>query len=443
MSSLYGFTAVVTRLIERGADVNIKNKQGATPLSAALSRHHHDIVQLLIEAGAGVDGVGDTSIHAAVQSNNMRLVRKMVTRDNVNTPGPDHQTPLHFSMSGSADLVQYLLELGADTNSRVDSTLATPLHMAALRGRVDLVPLLLDHGAKLDPRAGDSLYGATPLYLAAQNGHIKVVKGLVDAGADVNSRLRKMDVTPLFISSERGHGRVVRLLLGSGASVNIRNWNGVTALGVAALSARDDVVKMLLEAGAEVNSRDNDGNSVLSNIILQPDISREHVKVVEILVEAGADPNIRNKEDNFPLMMLAQRDNDAEDEKIIGKLASLLIDSGAQTELVRLNKISGVRDTVLGEAVRSENLELIKILLEANTDVNVPINEKTDNLTPLGYALKIKNQKLMKLLLEKNVEKCFIASDTNDLSDCVDLAVSSRNSEIINLITNKRFKDEL
>ena len=143
------------------------------------------------------------------------------------------------------------------------------------------------------------------------------------------------------------------------------------------------------------------------------------------------------------MMMLAQRDDDAEDEKIIGKLASLLIDSGAQTELVRLNKISGVRDTVLGEAVRSENLELIKILLEANTDVNVPINEKTDNLTPLGYALKIKNQKLMKLLLEKNVEKCFIASDTNDLNDCVDLAVSSRNSEIINLITNKRFKDEL
>ena len=54
-----------------------------------------------------------------------------------------------------------------------------------------------------------------------------------------------------------------------GAKVNIRNWNGVTALGVAAMSGQEEIVEMLLEAGAEVNTRDNEGNTVILNIITQ------------------------------------------------------------------------------------------------------------------------------------------------------------------------------
>ena len=132
------------------------------------------------------------------------------------------------------------------------STHATPLHMAALRGRADVIALLLSRGCYVQPRAGDSLYGATPLYLAAQNGNLEAVRLLLEAGADVNCFLRRMNVTPLFIASERGHKEVVRLLLRHGASPRVRNWNGMTALGVAALAGNKHVVNFLIEAGQRV-----------------------------------------------------------------------------------------------------------------------------------------------------------------------------------------------
>ena len=108
-------------------------------------------------------------------------------------------------------------------------------------------------GANVDAKAADALHRATPLYLAAQNGHKRVVEELVKGGADVNCRLWQMAVTPLFAASERGHQGTVTELLKLGASPHSRNWNGVTALGVAALAGHVKVVKDLLAAGAQVN----------------------------------------------------------------------------------------------------------------------------------------------------------------------------------------------
>eukprot|EP00091_Calanus_sinicus_P008618 TRINITY_DN20758_c0_g1_i1.p1 TRINITY_DN20758_c0_g1~~TRINITY_DN20758_c0_g1_i1.p1 ORF type:complete len:248 (-),score=61.26 TRINITY_DN20758_c0_g1_i1:123-866(-) len=206
-------------------------------------------------------------------------------------------------------IVKILLDNGADVNCLVKSTLATPLHMAALHGRVDVARLLLKHGANLEPRGSDKLYGAAPLYLAAQNGNLDMVEELIDAGADVNCRLRKIGVTPLFVAAERGHSGVVSALIKENATPHARNWNGVTALGVAAMASRMDIVEDLLLAGAEVNSRDNEGNSIMMNCIATEESSTPSInpQVILQLLKAGADPNIKNKEEYFHFLVWLMR----------------------------------------------------------------------------------------------------------------------------------------
>ncbi|CAK6436896.1 unnamed protein product [Pipistrellus nathusii] len=86
---------------------------------------------------------------------------------------------------------------------------SSPLHIAALHGRADLIPLLLKHGANVGARNANQ---AVPLHLACQQGHFQVVKYLLDSNAKPN----KKDVsgsTPLIYACASGHHEVAALLL--------------------------------------------------------------------------------------------------------------------------------------------------------------------------------------------------------------------------------------
>jgi len=441
VASGYGYKDVVRRLLQLKADPNITNRQGATPLSFAITRGNHDIVTMLIKAGAISTDDEDTDIpstlHAAVQSKSLSLVKEIFKSNDrdtsdklVNAKAVDDQTPLHFSVKGPIKIVKFLLEHGANVNSVVKSTLATPLHMAALHGRADIARVLLKHGAKLEPRGSDKLYGATPLYLAAQNGNIDVVQELIEAGADVNCRLRKIGITPLFIAAERGHKDIVTLLLEEEATPHARNWNGVTALGVAAIGNRRDIVQELLLAGAEVNTRDNEGNSIIMNCVHSEDLSKVNPQIVKQLLNAGADPNIKNKKGDFPILSLVENSHVAED--IILQWLILLLGNHAKVDNQATRTIAGkeFKETALVAATRQGYTEVVKVLLEFGASVDIPVNG--DDLLPLGLSIQLKHLNLARVFFENGARHCY--ADSRPLDRCVDIAVGSRDFEIIQLV---------
>nr|KAF6285197.1 ankyrin repeat domain 27 [Myotis myotis] len=125
---------------------------------------------------------------------------------------------------------------------------SSPLHVAALHGRADLIPLLLKHGANVAARNANQ---AVPLHLACQQGHFQVVKYLLDSNAKPN----KKDVsgnTPLMYACSSGHHEVAALLLQHGASINASNNKGNTALHEAVIEKHVFVVELLLLHGASV-----------------------------------------------------------------------------------------------------------------------------------------------------------------------------------------------
>ena len=146
-------------LIQKKADVNAPQADGATALHWAVYRDNLQAVDLLIAAGANV---------------------KVANREGV--------TPLAMATSvrQCLPIVERLLKAGADAKERGPNG-ETLLMFAARNGRVDLVKRLVAAG--VDVNAREMLRGTTALMWAAEQHHPDAVKALLEAGADPGDRL--------------------------------------------------------------------------------------------------------------------------------------------------------------------------------------------------------------------------------------------------------------
>lgn len=99
---------------------------------------------------------------------------------------PKQATSLYYAASfGIGHVVQALLEQGAEVNAEGGRLGATAFHAAALRGHVEIMDILLKHGA--DPNKLDTIK-KTSLHSAALSGNIEVIKYLLDNGADPEAK---------------------------------------------------------------------------------------------------------------------------------------------------------------------------------------------------------------------------------------------------------------
>jgi ankyrin repeat protein len=238
-------------LVRGGADLNLPDPDGVTPLILALMNIHWDTARCLIEAGADVnrwDFYGRTPLYAAVDMNTLPKGR------HVDLPALDDTTGLQ--------VITMLLARGANPNAQLKLRVphrqipydrytepllnigATPLLRAAKAGDVPVVRLLLAHGALADLA---NFNGDTPLMAAVGKGWInaptrgafyteeealQVYALLRAAGANVNARTH-FDETPLHSAALRGWNRIVKKLVADGAELDAADHNGLTPLDFA------------------------------------------------------------------------------------------------------------------------------------------------------------------------------------------------------------------
>jgi ankyrin repeat protein len=130
-------------------------------------------------------------------------------------------------MSGNlAEVKRLVIDCGIDPNAREDDKSATPLHAAAESGSPEVVEFLLEHGADLNAR---DKYGDTPLHYAAAFGHPETVRLLLERGTDPNIR-NKYGATPLHYAVWFCNVDAARVLLDYGADPTIRDKDGRTPL---------------------------------------------------------------------------------------------------------------------------------------------------------------------------------------------------------------------
>ena len=208
---------VVQVLIDAGADIDIQNNEGRSPLLSACVEGTFDTVKMLVRAGAEVratDDEGVTCLHYAARRRDTETVRYLVglPEVDVNYGDAHNHTALHrAALNADTDVVQVLIDAGADIDTQNSEEGRSPLHSACVRGALGVVKMLVRAGAGV---RATSENGDTCLILAAYFGHTETVRYLVGfPEVELNYRDTENNYTALQYAMEGKHTDVAQVLM--------------------------------------------------------------------------------------------------------------------------------------------------------------------------------------------------------------------------------------
>lgn len=325
--SLLGFAlsdnknhALVSKLIENGADVNFSDKHGYTPLMYAVKYPY--MVEYLLQNGANVhqkDNQGETALHKSINS----LV--------------DYETVL------------LLLEAGADVNCQNKDGLTPFSKIMVLKDCFMKGAILRGFGADISLKDKN---GKTALDLAKENASEEIYRKALNlpsekalaAASEKWATLKQEGVLPEKVwmyAAEKGDAGLLYVLLKEGFDVNYQDPNsGQTALHKVFFSSSIEAISVLFEHGADVNKQDKKGTTglmifarhagsiswcgwALRLCLLQnPDLSIQdcmgysalhHVahmtdrRAIEMLVQSGADVTLKDQNGHTPADVYVSR----------------------------------------------------------------------------------------------------------------------------------------
>lgn len=288
-------------LIGAGANVNIKEADdGTMPLNMAAGKGFTSISELLIEKGATLDSRGrngQTPLHYAAIAGQIQEMQLLLAKGaDIDAKTFSGATPLIMSAQTSQPAAILLVNSNAQVNVK-DNAGHSALWFSVLHSLRECTSALLAKSA--DPNIQDRV-GTTVLMLAIENGDDTTCELLVKAKADLDIP-NVEGYTALHHVIFKQNQRALELLLDAGANPNLKDNRSLTALEYAsgasdvdksgisrqASSTQIDAMKVLLKHGAEI------GNAIW--------IALNHPEALKLLLEAKADPNVKSKEGRTPL----------------------------------------------------------------------------------------------------------------------------------------------
>lgn len=366
--------STLSLLVENGADCNARNKEGVTPLAAAVTMNMTDQITFYVQHGADINAadVNGFSPLTLALSQNIDTLKSLIIPENVNSIDSNGNTPLHTAVLKNAtlEMVSYIADLCKDIDARnADGNSA--LYLAIQKNRKDIGALLLNKDADI---FSTNTKNYSPLRLALTMGGdvsdwIITSKTIVATDGSGN--------TALHYAAEWELGTAILTLVEKGANVNARNANGETPLMSAVKTNDTAIVDLLLESGASYEARDNLGSTALHIAVRW-----EAKAVAEDLIAKGIEIDAQNTSGITPLAEAA----------LTGKreMAVVLLEKGANPNATDANGRS-----ILINAIRGKNIDLISLMLSSGA---VPGIQEMDGRNASHEAVLTENVEIINMI---------------------------------------------
>lgn len=390
-----GNKEMVKFLLDSGADVNSVDAVGMNSLFYASYNGDYEMVKILIDAGIDLkhlDDNGDSALRYSINGKNFEIMKLLIEKgSDIYLINYENQSmwSFVFSEGGNLEMLQYLVEVvGLDLEKRENSANeATPLHLASIGNKPEVVEYLLNKGAEVNSKSCKS-EEVTPLFYAAHSGNLNIVKLLIGAGATQHFNHLKTKQSPFDIAIQQKHLDVAKYLLEKGAEANNVTEEGyypltylilfnketpeslelfkdlleryvkagldldnIKAVQKAVLNGNIEMLKLLKEKGANLNVKNDDGDSIL--------FYSSDYYTFKFLIDEGLSLDVTSKSGLTPLMQACKiRDIRA---------LNFILEKGVDIKSLKSSGQTGIH-----EAAFMGNAEVFEKLVKMGFDVNQP-----------------------------------------------------------------------
>ena len=399
----------IQHIIGLTQDVNIRNKNGDSPLFIACTKNMEQVGKILLEKGADIFSTNkdnNSPLRLALKESGKVQNWLITSRTIVSTDGSGN-TVLHYAADWEyAGAIKTLLEKGADINAK-NANGETCIFNAAKSNNPDIIQLLVDGGASVKDR--DNL-GSTPLHIAVRWGAQQSAEILIKLGININAQNRaeksplaeavianKYEVTKYLLDNGADpnssdavgatilmdtilvqNADIVKLLLNYGANPNLQQINGQNAYHVAANMGNEEIINLIREAGGNPLSRDKEGNTPFSIAL------NKGTTIINAVL--GDSYNITDSDGNSPIHIVVKNTKDT-------KLMQNLIDKGFPLDTRNANGY-----TPLNYAIEADDVDMATILLKKGANPFQTIDKKGTN--GITIALEKNNKKMLESIVK-------------------------------------------